>query len=121
MRKWFEYGGFVAAAVLIAFGVVTLVMGIGGNNTVNTSLTQEYIVGSPDMTPQAIAPEVKAIEVAQQGIAAAQVKAHVPEANRTTFTTVSAPGCSVADKQVTSGDSARCFAQYMRIHALGAS
>src|SRR5262249_57719852 len=34
-------------------------------------------------------------------------------------TPVSAPTCSVAGDQVTSGDSARCFAQYMRIHALG--
>src|SRR5262245_5506022 len=61
MRKWFEYGGFAAAAVLIAFGIAALVMGINGNGTVNSSLTQEYIVGSPDMTPQAIAPEVKDI------------------------------------------------------------
>jgi hypothetical protein len=34
---------------------------------------------------------------------------------------VTIPGCSVAGEQVTGGDSARCFAQYMFIHAMGAS
>jgi uncharacterized protein (DUF342 family) len=38
MRKVFEIGGFVAAAVLIAFGIVAITMGVNGRNTVNTSL-----------------------------------------------------------------------------------
>ena len=41
MRKWFEYGGAVAAIVLIVFGVVAIVMGVNGRNTVRDSLKQE--------------------------------------------------------------------------------
>src|SRR2546423_9111810 len=121
MRKVFELGGLVAAAVLIAFGIAALVMGVGGHNTVSSTLKQEYITGSPDMTPAAIAPEVKDILAAQQKIAADQAKAGIPVAQRFTFTKVEAPSCSVAGKLVSGGSTARCFAQYMRIHALGAT
>jgi hypothetical protein len=34
MRKVFEIGGVVAAAVLIAFGIVAIVMGFNGRSTV---------------------------------------------------------------------------------------
>src|SRR5437773_7000076 len=121
MRKLFELGGLVAAAVLIAFGIAALVMGIGGHSTVSSTLKQEYITGSPDMTPAGIAPEVKDIVAAQQKIAADQAKAGIPAAQRFTFTKVEAPSCSVAGKLVNGGNTARCFAQYMRIHALGAT
>jgi hypothetical protein len=43
MRKLFEIGGLVAAAVLIAFGVTAIVMGVNGRSTVTTSLKQEQI------------------------------------------------------------------------------
>jgi hypothetical protein len=43
MRKVFEIGGLVAAAVLIAFGVGALVMGIDGRSTVRDNLAQEQI------------------------------------------------------------------------------
>src|SRR5207245_3888975 len=43
LRKLFEIGGFVAAAVLIAFGIAAIVMGFNGRNTVSSSLKQEYI------------------------------------------------------------------------------
>ena len=99
MRKWLKIGGFVAGAVLILFGAGSLVLGITGYNTVQDTLKQEQIVGSPDMTPSAI----KA-EAAKAGL-----------------TNVSLPSCSVADNSVTSGSEARCFAQYMRIHTLEAT
>ena len=57
MRKALEIGGVVAAAVLIAFGITAIVMGVNGHSTVNTTLKQENIVGSPDMTPAAIKAE----------------------------------------------------------------
>jgi hypothetical protein len=101
MRKAFEIGGFVAAAVLIAFGVVAIVMGVNGRSTVNTSLSNEYIVGSSDMTPSAIKAEAK-----QAGIYSA-VKDW--------------PTKSVANQKINTGDEARAFAGYMRIHALEAS
>jgi hypothetical protein len=101
MRKFFEIGGLVAAAVLIAFGVTAIVMGVNGRNTVNHSLANEYIVGSADMTPSAIKAEAK-----QAGIYSA-VKEW--------------PSKSVAGQKINTGDRARAFAGYMRIHALEAS
>ena len=50
-RKVFEFGGYAAAVILVAFGIATLVMGMNGQNTVNSSLKQEQITGTPDMTP----------------------------------------------------------------------
>jgi hypothetical protein len=41
-RLW-EIGGFVAGAILIAFGVVAIYMGVDGRNTVRDSLKQEQI------------------------------------------------------------------------------
>lgn len=98
MRKGLQIGGVVAAVVLIAFGIAAIVMGANGKSTVEDSLTREQIVGTPDMTPALIKTEVK-----EAGLA-----------NKVT----DLPGCSVADKAIESGDDARCFAQYMRVHSL---
>jgi hypothetical protein len=99
MRKFLEIGGLVAAVVLIAFGAVAVVMGVHGKSTVQNSLKLEQITGSPDMTPSAIAAEAK----------------------KAGLTGITFPTCSVAGLSVNSGDRARCFAQYMRIHALEAT
>jgi hypothetical protein len=99
MRKVFEIGGLVAAVVLIAFGAVTIAMGVNGRNTVNSSLKTEQIVGSSDMTPAAI-------------------KA---EGQKAGLKNISYPTCTVAGKAVNDGASARCFAEYMRIHSLEAT
>ena len=101
MRKVFEIGGMVAAAILIAFGIAAIVMGVNGHSTVQNSLKQEKIVGSPDMTPAAIKAEAK--------------KAGLNVAN------ISFPTLAVAGKAINSGDQARAFAGYMRIHALEAT
>ena len=100
MRKFFEIGGVVAAVVLIAFGIATIVMGMNARSTVQDSLKQEQIVGTPDMT--------------KSGIAAEAAQAKLPSS-------ISLPSCNVAGKTITDGGRARCFAQYMRIHALEAS
>ena len=76
-------------------------MGVNGRSTVNNSLSHEYIVGSSDMTPSAIKAEAK-----QAGIYSA-VKDW--------------PTKSVANQKIDTGDKARAFAGYMRIHALEAS
>jgi hypothetical protein len=99
MRKAFEIGGLVAGLVLVVFGVVVIVMGVNGRSTVTTSLKQQQIVGTPDMTPA--------------GISDAVQKAGLKN--------ISIPSCSVANQAVTSGAKARCFAQYMEIHALEAT
>jgi small-conductance mechanosensitive channel len=100
MRKAFEIGGLVAAAVLIAFGAAALVMGVQGRSTVNDSLKQEAIVGTPDMTRTAIAAEAK--------------KAGLPES-------IALPTANIAGKAITNGTLARDFAKYMRIHTLEAT
>ena len=72
MRRAFEYGGFIAAAVLIVFGIGAIFMGWNAQNTVHDSLAQEQIVGTPDMTPTAIQAEAqKADEVQAAGTAKA--------------------------------------------------
>ena len=96
LRKLFEWGGFAAGAILVAFGVVAIVMGFSGRATVSDSLAQEKIVGSGDMTPALIAKEVK-----EAGL-----------------TGVDLPTMAVAGKTIDTGDEARAFASYMRIHAL---
>jgi len=99
MRKTLQLGGLAAGAVLVAFGIAAIVMSINGRSTVSNSLKQEQIVGTPDMTP-------------------AGIKA---EAQKAGLKNISYPSCSVANKPVTTGATARCFAQYMQIHALEAT
>jgi hypothetical protein len=99
MRRLLEYGGYAAAVVLIAFGIGALVLSINGKSTVKDSLSQEKIVGSPDMTPDAIAAEVQ----------------------KAGLNGVDLPDCEVAGEEVDTGSEARCFADYMRIHALEAT
>ena len=99
-RKLFEYGGIAAGVILIAFGAASLVMSINGRNTVQDSLKQEAIVGSPDMTPDAIAKEAK-----DAGLPAS----------------IKLPTTSVANEAIDTGAEAKVFASYMRIHALEAT
>ena len=94
--KFFNYGGLAAAVVLIAFGIGSLVMGVNGRDTVRTSIGKEAIVGTPDMTPKAIAAAAK-----EAGLK-----------------NVDIPSMSVAGKKIDTGAEAKAFAQYMRIHAL---
>ena len=117
MRKVFEIGGVVAGAVLIAFGIAAIVMGMNGRSTVSDSLKQEQITGTPDMTQSAIAGEVKAAQQAQQKLFA-QLKAGGSTMTPSAITT---PNCSVANQLVDTGSEARCFAKYMRIHTYGAT
>ena len=91
-------GGYAAGVILIVFGIATIAIGIAGKGTVEDELSQEKIVGSPDMSPEGIAPGIEEAKL-----------------------TVDAPDCDVAEEPITTGSEARCFAQYMRIHALEAS
>jgi hypothetical protein len=68
MKKTLEIGGFVAGGVLIVFGIVAIVLGVLGGHTVNKNLKNEFITGTPDMTPSGIAPEIQAIQAEQQKI-----------------------------------------------------
>ena len=95
-ERVFRIGGIVSGGVLIAFGIAVIVLALLGNNTVKTELEQQQITGTPDMTPSAITAEV----------------------NKAGLKDVTIPSCDVAGKAITSGSNARCFAQYMNIHAL---
>ena len=99
MQKMFKVGGIIAGLVLIAFGVVSIVLGVGARGTVGTELKREAIVGTPDMNPTDIAAAAK-----EAGL-----------------TNIDLPSCNVADKSITNGSDARCFAAYMRVHALEGS
>ena len=96
--KLLRLGGYAAGVILIIFGIGTIAIGIAGKNTVEDELSQEKIVGSPDMSPEGIAPGIEEAKL-----------------------TVDAPDCDVAEEPITTGSEARCFAQYMRIHALESS
>jgi len=100
MKRVLEIGGFVAGGILIAFGIAVIVLALDGRSTVNSSLKQEKITGTPDMTPTAIKQEV---------------------GDQAWAKNYDFPTCSVAGKAVTDGSTARCFAQYMRVHALTAT
>lgn len=98
-RRVLEIGGIVAGALMIAFGIGALVMSINARNTVTDEVKAEQIVGSADMSPSAITAAME--EAGLEGVAA--------------------PSCDVAEQPIENGDDARCFAQYMRIHALEGS
>ena len=94
-----QYGGLAAGVVLILFGIGALALSINAHQTVGDELSQEKIVGSPDMTPS-------------------EIEKSVQEAG---LSDVEIPDCDVAEEEITTGSEARCFAQYMRIHALESS
>ena len=56
-RRWLEWGGYAAGAVLIAFGIAVIALALNGRSTVHNSLKDEKITGTPDMTPAAIKEE----------------------------------------------------------------
>lgn len=47
-RKFFEYGGWIAGAVLIVFGIVAISMGVNGRNEVRDSLAAQKITAGDD-------------------------------------------------------------------------
>jgi hypothetical protein len=99
MARAFQIGGLIAGIVLVVLGLVIVYMGLNGRNTVHDELNQQQITGTPDMTPAAIA----------------------REAQRAGLTNVTLPTCSVANQAIDDGTSARCFAEYMNVHALEAT
>ena len=101
MRRALEIGGFIAAAVLIVFGIGAMVMAYQGRNTVRDTLSAQQIVGTPDMTPTQIKQEAQ--------------KAGLNVANLTI------PSTSVAGDTINTGSEAHAFAQYMTIHTLMAT
>jgi hypothetical protein len=117
-RRILEIGGIASGVIMVAFGIAAIYLGFDGRSTVQDNLANEFIVGSDDMTPAEINTEIPDIVAAQEKIAAAQKQAGVEP---TEFTPVEAPSCSVAGEEIDNGTDARCFAEYLRIHALRSS
>src|SRR3954453_17284396 len=98
-KKLWSYGGVVASVVLLVFGIVSIVVAGSGRTEVRNDIKREAVVGTPDMTSQAIKGEA--------------AKAGLKD--------VSLPTCPVANQTIDSGSKAKCFASYMRIHTLEAT
>jgi len=99
MSRLFVVGGVFASVVLIVFGIGSIAAGAIGRSDVSDKLEQEGIIGSDDMTPEAIAKGARAAGL----------------------TNVELPTCSVAGEAIDTGSEAKCFAEYMRVHALEAT
>ncbi len=99
MSRSLRFAGITAGLVLVALGVGAILVGFAGRDEVGANIKQEQIVGSPDMKPALIAVAAK-----DAGL-----------------TGVTLPTCDVAGKAITNGADAKCFASYMRIHALEAT
>ena len=99
MKKFFQMGGVIAGAFLVLFGIGAIVIGFTGRGEVRDNIAREAIVGTPDMTPSAIK----------------------EEATKAGLKNVDLPTCNVAGKTIDTGDEAKCFASYMRIHTLEAT
>jgi hypothetical protein len=101
-RRWLEYGGIASGVILIAFGIGAIGMSVNGYRTVTDSLKAERILSgaTEGMTPAQIAEDAKA--------------AGLPDSTPL-------PTCSVEGEDIDSAPRARCFAEYIRVHALEAS
>jgi len=91
LRKAFWAGGIAAGALLILLGAIWIWQGASARSEVQDTISREQIVGSPDMSPATFEGEVEGVEV---------------------------PDCDVAGETVSTGAEARCFADWMRVHAL---
>ena len=99
MRRLFVIGGIVSGILLVLFGIGSLWISASGYSDVRSGLERENIVGSPDMEPEATRAAVE-----ESGVQIDDL-----------------PDCDVAGEAVTTGSEARCFADYMRVHALEAT
>jgi len=97
-RRLLEYGGIAAGVILVAFGIGAIGLSINGHRTVTDSLKAEKIgaEATSGMNPTSIASDARA--------------AGLPD-------TIKLPTCSVDGQSIDTSTEARCFAEYMRIHA----
>jgi hypothetical protein len=95
MSKLYVYAGVAASVIMIVIGAGSIVVGASGRSDVQDKIQEEQIVGTPDMNP----------DDTRAAVEEAGIDADIPD-------------CTVADEDVDDGDSAKCFAEYMRIHAL---
>jgi hypothetical protein len=94
MSRLLVVGGVVSGVLITAVGVISIVIGTNGHSVVRKDLKREGIVGTPDMKKGGIPSSPGLVDI---------------------------PSCDVANKPIRTGSQARCFASYMRIHALEAT
>jgi hypothetical protein len=87
----FWIGGIAAGVLLIVLGAIWIWQGASARSEVHDTISREQITGTPDMSPATFEGEVEGVEI---------------------------PSCDVADEEIDTGDEARCFSDWMRIHAL---
>lgn len=91
VRKALRAGGMAAGVLLVVLGAIWIWQGAAARGDVEDTIGRERITGTPDMSPATFAGVVEGVEV---------------------------PDCDVADEPITTGSEARCFANWMRVHAL---
>ena len=99
-HRIFEWAGIAASVVLVTFGIVAIVLGINGRNTVQDE-------------PRAGADRRHARHDAERD------QDRGPEGRLPA--SIKLPTVAVAGKAINNGSRARAFATYMRIHALEAT
>jgi hypothetical protein len=88
-------GGLAAGVLLIAAGAAWIYIGVDARGEISDTITREQIVGTPDMNPEAT----------REAVAEAGLEIDIPS-------------CDVAEEPISNGEEARCFSEYMRVHAL---
>jgi len=91
VRKLFWVGGMAAGVLLVVLGAIWIWQGASARSEVHKTISREQITGTPDMSPATFKGEVAGVET---------------------------PSCNVADQKIDTGSEARCFADWMRVHAL---
>jgi hypothetical protein len=87
----FWLGGMAAGVLLVVLGAIWIWQGASARGEVHDTISREQIVGSPDMSPATFEGEVEGVDI---------------------------PSCDVAGEEIDTGAEARCFADWMRVHAL---
>ena len=91
LRRMFWLGGMAAGVLLVVLGGIWIWQGASARSEVHDTISREQIVGTPDMSPATFEGEVEGVEI---------------------------PSCDVAEEEIDTGAEARCFADWMRVHAL---
>ena len=91
LRRMFWIGGIAAGVLLVVLGAIWIWQGVSARSEVHDTISREQIVGTPDMSPATFEGEVEGVEI---------------------------PSCDVAEEEIDTGAEARCFADWMRVHAL---
>ena len=111
-----EIGGIVAGAIMVAFGVAAIYMGFDGRSTVQVESRQQVHrrLGRHEHGRHHHGDQQGHPARPEADCSRAREGRRRPDRVHTRL----APSCSVAGEAVDNGTDARCFAEYLRLHAL---